>query len=78
MRRPGDGFCTIIADPPEYKNFCVEIYYDEHFFAEITQEGGIENAQITIAPPPEGADHWKLPYQELLKAISSAYERLKL
>jgi len=77
MRKKGDGFFTIIADPPEYKNFCVEVYYDEHFFAEITQEEGIEYAKISIDPPPEGMDHWQFSYHELLKAVDSAYERLK-
>ena len=66
MREPEDGFSVIYTSPPEYEKLCQEIYFGEHFFAEIIQEEGREKAIIKIDPPPSGQQTWEFSLKELI------------
>ncbi len=76
MCNPGDGFAILYTSPSEYEKLCLEIYYDQHCVAEITQEEGKEKAKIFIYAPPEGQEAWEFSLKELKKCLANALEGL--
>jgi hypothetical protein len=69
------GFRISIGDDTDHEDLTAEIYFDEKYFALVSQEKGLENATIELQPEPDG-NFWLFPLSDLLIVIEQAKQRL--
>jgi len=67
-------FEIIIADLPDKEELVAEIYYNNMYWAEISQEPGVEQPIIEFYPPSD-KEYWEFPLDEALEALEKAKKR---
>ena len=59
----------------QYDDLCAEIYFEDQFFAIVTQEEGFENLEIEIYPPPN-EKFWQFKFSQFEEVLKSAKDAL--
>ncbi|MDB6081217.1 MAG: hypothetical protein JWO53_489 [Chlamydiia bacterium] len=66
-----DRFKIIMSSDVGYDELCAEIFYEGQFVAIVTQEEGLENMRIEIAPSLD-KKAWNFKFSEFEKVLNSA------
>ena len=67
-------FRITVASPPDREHLVAEVFVESEQIAEINQEGQ-GGLSIEIYPRSDGKA-WRLPYAQLVQALSDAQHRL--
>lgn len=71
-----NGFHIIISSDIEYEDLCAEIYFQDEFFAIISQENGFDNLEIEIHPPACSKTYWTFRYSDFEVVLRQAKDTL--
>ncbi|MFN9367619.1 MAG: hypothetical protein ACK6CT_02470 [Planctomycetia bacterium] len=70
-----DRFRISVGDDDLHEDLTAEIYFDEKFLALVSQENGLERAQVELQRCPD-SDAWSFPLDAFLKVLEQAKHRL--
>ncbi|MBO2533953.1 MAG: hypothetical protein CW342_13955 [Thermoactinomycetaceae bacterium] len=62
-----------ISSPPDREKLVAEIFYGDHQWAEVNQEGSV--LQIEIYPRMDGQP-WRIPYEQVIHVLEEAKKQL--
>ncbi len=68
-------FRITVGSEPDYDNLVGDLYFDDSIVCVITQEGGMEAAQIKLFKPPQGVD-WEFALRDFEEALAALKHRL--
>ncbi|HIB69697.1 MAG TPA: hypothetical protein EYO33_32620 [Phycisphaerales bacterium] len=68
-------FRISVGDDDLHEDLTAEIYFDEKFLALVSQENGLDKAEIELQRCPD-SDAWDLPLDAFLKVLEQAKYRL--
>jgi hypothetical protein len=68
-------FRITVGSEPDYENLVGDLYFDDAIVCVVTQEGGIEAAQLKLFGPPHG-DNWEFQLRDFEEALAALRNRL--
>jgi|LakMenEpi03Aug12_release.lakeMendotaPanAssembly.Ray.scaffolds.fasta_scaffold3388403_1 hypothetical protein len=68
-------FRVSVGDDDLHEDLTAEIYFDEKFVALVSQENGLEKAEVELQRCPD-SDVWSFPLDAFLKVLEQAKHRL--
>ena len=67
-------FEILIASLPDKEEVVAEVYYNNMYWVEISQEPGVEQPIIQFYPPSD-KECWEFPLEDALKALELAKKK---
>lgn len=68
-------FRITVGSEPDYENLVGDLYFDDSIVCVLTQEGGLEAAQVKVFEPPHG-DSWEFALRDFEEALAALKQRL--
>lgn len=68
-------FRITVGSEPDYDELVGDLYFDDNIVCVVTQEEGIERAQIELFSPP-GGDRWKFSLRDFENALAVLKKRM--
>lgn len=68
-------FRFTVGSEPEHENLVGDLYFDDSIVCVVTQECGLEAAQLRLFKPPRG-DNWEFALRDFEEALAALKKRL--
>jgi hypothetical protein len=68
-------FRITVGSEPEYDDLVGDLYFDDSIVCVLTQEAGLDAAQVEFFPPP-GGGIWKFALRDFEEALAALKSRM--
>lgn len=71
-----NNFRIRICSDVDFEEMVADLIWDNKEVATVIQEKGVDKMEVIIYPPPKDSISWNFPFNDLVKALNEAKERL--